>query len=236
MPRVIWVFAGHTSFCWFCHAAAQMCFFLPLSLQKCSVITKKAPFIRDFQYNDDVVVCIYIQWLNYCNDPKFLDRQVWANSVDPDQTIWSRSTLFVFLSASFGCDYSRFFWCLIFYECFEILLSYYLPCLHFCITIWAASWQNQQNDLCTQRRLRSAQSDQRLCCPHEETLADAQADLSLRWAHRSFCWFSYEVAHLPSTLLDPVGQSTMCLICNLTSMQWSRVRTPVWLNDFCWDW
>ena len=22
----------------------------------------------------------------YCNDPKFLDRQVWANSVDPDQT------------------------------------------------------------------------------------------------------------------------------------------------------
>ena len=24
MPRLIWVFAGHTSFCWFCHAAAQM--------------------------------------------------------------------------------------------------------------------------------------------------------------------------------------------------------------------
>ena len=22
----------------------------------------------------------------YCNDPKFSDRQVWANSVDPDQT------------------------------------------------------------------------------------------------------------------------------------------------------
>ena len=22
----------------------------------------------------------------YCNDPKFLDRQVWANSADPDQT------------------------------------------------------------------------------------------------------------------------------------------------------
>ena len=21
---------------------------------------------------------------NYCNDPKFLDRQVWANSVDPE--------------------------------------------------------------------------------------------------------------------------------------------------------
>ena len=34
--------------------------------------------------------------------------------------------------------------------------------------IWAASWQNQQNDVCAQWRLRSAwasiQSDQRLCC------------------------------------------------------------------------
>ena len=26
--------------------------------------------------------------------------------------------------------------------------------------------------------------------------ADAQADLSLRWAHRSFCWFCHEAAHL----------------------------------------
>ena len=41
-------------------------------------------------------------------------------------------------------------------------------------TIWAASWQNQQNDLCTQRKHRSAwssaQSDQSLRCPHEESL------------------------------------------------------------------
>ena len=38
--------------------------------------------------------------------------------------------------------------------------------------IWAAARQNQQNDLSAQLRLRSAwaQSDQRLCCPHEETL------------------------------------------------------------------
>ena len=26
--------------------------------------------------------------------------------------------------------------------------------------------------------------------------ADAQADLSLRWAQRSFCWFSHEAAHI----------------------------------------
>ena len=39
--------------------------------------------------------------------------------------------------------------------------------------IRAAAQQNQQNDLCIQRRLRSAwapaQSDQSLCYPHEET-------------------------------------------------------------------
>ena len=58
---------------------------------------------------------IYINNLNekikkdgeYRNDPKFLDRYVWANSADPDQTasrraIWSGSTLFAIPSASFG--------------------------------------------------------------------------------------------------------------------------------------
>ena len=40
--------------------------------------------------------------------------------------------------------------------------------------IWAATWQNQQNDLCAQRRLRSV-------------WASVQTDLSLRWAHMPFC-------------------------------------------------
>ena len=38
---------------------------------------------------------------------------------------------------------------------------------------WAASWQNQQSGMCAQRRLRSpwasAQFDQSLRCPHEES-------------------------------------------------------------------
>ena len=43
----------------------------------------------------------------YRNDPKFSDRYAWANSADLDQTeprgeIWSGSTLFAILSASFG--------------------------------------------------------------------------------------------------------------------------------------
>ena len=39
--------------------------------------------------------------------------------------------------------------------------------------MWTEAWQNQQNDLCTQQRLRSAwastQSDQSLRCLHEES-------------------------------------------------------------------
>ena len=38
---------------------------------------------------------------------------------------------------------------------------------------WATSWKNQQNDLCAQQKIgsawASAQSEQSLCCPHEET-------------------------------------------------------------------
>ena len=68
--------------------------------------------------------------------------------------------------------------------------------------IWVATWQNQQNDLCTQPRLRSAwasaQSHQSSPCTkwvaedpvflHVDSegwsyWADAQTDLSLCWAH-----------------------------------------------------
>ena len=40
----------------------------------------------------------------YCKDPKFLDRHVCANSVDPDQTAWS--ILSAIQNASFGHHYS----------------------------------------------------------------------------------------------------------------------------------
>ena len=75
---------------------------------------------------------------------------------------------------------------------------------------WAAAWQNQQNDMCTQQRLRSARASVQLsvsllCTQWEATvrtqsffmltaktlfrLVDAQADPSLCQVHRSFCWF-----------------------------------------------
>ena len=82
---------------------------------------------------------------------------------------------------------------------------------------WAATWQNQQNDLCTQRRLRSAwastQSDQSLHCPHEETLGPkltterSTANTLIRlggcpgWSEpllgaHLFCWFCHVAAHI----------------------------------------
>ena len=43
-----------------------------------------------------------------------------------------------------------------------------LECDHLSLIMWAASWQNKQNGMCAQQRLRSAwasaQSDQSLCC------------------------------------------------------------------------
>ena len=69
---------------------------------------------------------VHIFQTKYRNDPKFSDRQVWANSVDPDQTaprgaVWSGSTMFAILSALFGHStrhkikllgsFSKFFGC-----------------------------------------------------------------------------------------------------------------------------
>ena len=57
---------------------------------------------------DAVLFCKKFRfWVHedYCNVPKFSDRQVWwANSANPDQTApRSGSTLFAMPSASFGC-------------------------------------------------------------------------------------------------------------------------------------
>ena len=80
--------------------------------------------------------------------------------------------------------------------------------------IWAASWQNKQNGICAQRRLRSARSvwsesslstwrklgSSATHWAHSEdsdqTGRMPQADLSLRWAHTPFRWFCHEAAHI----------------------------------------
>ena len=93
---------------------------------------------------------------------------------------------------------------------------------------WAVAWQNQQNGMCAQQRLRSAwasaQSDQgctgwsefSLCAQwiakepsflHADSedwsdWADAQAHLSLCWAHKPFCWFYREAAQFTWREMD----------------------------------
>ena len=85
---------------------------------------------------------------------------------------------------------------------------------------WAASWQNQRNGMCAQRRLRAAwastQSDQSLRCPHEESWGpelptERTAKTLIRlggcpdWSEssvgpQSFCWFCHETAQIFSVL------------------------------------
>ena len=57
------------------------------------------------------------------------------------------------------------------------------------------TWQNQQNGMCVQRRLRSGWASE-----DWSDWADSQADLSLCWAHRSFCWFCHGAAHFMSVI------------------------------------
>ena len=64
---------------------------------------------------------------------------------------------------------------------------------------WARTWQNQQNDhpMWTESSL-SAWSSYLLSAQWRpwSDWADAQADLSLCCAHRSFCWFCHAADHL----------------------------------------
>ena len=87
-------------------------------------------------------------------------RSYWVNNVDPDgSTLFAQSCLSRYVDLLRCCD---LYWLLI------------MPFKNWSIFHWAAEQQNQQNYLCSQGRLRSAwasaQSDQSLPCPPEETL------------------------------------------------------------------
>ena len=95
---------------------------------------------------------------------------------------------------------------------------------------WATSWQNQHNDfapsedsdqlgihpvwsessLSAWRNIRSS-ANYWAHCEDWSDWADAQADLSLGWAHRSFCWFCHEALQL---FIAFVYSSNVCLCCS----------------------
>ena len=82
--------------------------------------------------------------------------------------------------------------------------------------------------LCAQRRLRSAWSECSLCTQwvakdpsflHVDRedwsdWADAQADLSLRWAHMPLCWFCHKAAHMLCVLIN------MTIVVTLLTFEW----------------
>ena len=59
--------------------------------------------------------------------------------------------------------------------------------------IWAAARQNQQNKTCL---IRPVWLIFFMWTDKTDRLGGSQADPSLRWAHRSVCWFCYVVAHI----------------------------------------
>ena len=93
---------------------------------------------------------------------------------------------------------------------------------------WATSWQNQQNGMCAQWRLKSAwvsaKSDQSLCCRHGESLGpslpiERTAMTLIRlgrcpgWSEsslgtQSFCWFCHKAAQMVLLLLAANGAYT----------------------------
>ena len=106
---------------------------------------------------------------------------------------------------------------------------------------WATAWQKQKN-LCPQWRLRSAWASDQISLirgfavhmkkhwvfiyplsAHQRlwsNWADAQADLSLHWAHMSFCWFCHVAAQIirDLSILRFFAYRLPC-----TAHQWSQI-------------
>ena len=126
-------------------------------------------------------------------------------------------------------------------------------------SIWASAWQNLQNGMCAQRRLRSvwasAQSDQSSLSAwrklgslatywaHNEdwsAWADAQADLSICWTHMPFCRFCHALTHIVSNISvyrqrSPDQTAWMHRMTCPTLTAWSTHRTlshSIVTNDF----
>ena len=82
------------------------------------------------------------------------------------------------------------------------------------MNIWATSWQNQLNDLCARpvwsefslsiwRNIWSSATHW-VHCEDWSDWADSQADLSLRWEQRPFCWFCHEVVQFSAPIIGDI--------------------------------
>ena len=124
--------------------------------------------------------------------------------------------------------------------------------------VWAATWQNQQNECAPSEdsyqpdhppslirvfavRMKKAwvlsyplSAQRRLW----SDWADAQADLSLRWAQMPFCWFCHEAAHLLYGKQCRTWPDCSSPSCIFTVFPWSDVSfksSLVWICNVCPD-
>ena len=107
--------------------------------------------------------------------------------------------------------------------------------------IWASAWQNLQNGMCAQRRLRStlASAQQSVFAVRMKKAwvfsyplsaqrrlwsdwTDAQADLSLRWAHMPFCRFCHALAHFTYVDLLLANIRGLCKLMH-TPLPWALI-------------
>ena len=199
--------------------------------------------------NDSLAQCFCCR-ITYRNGPKFLDRQVLANSVRP-WSDWSGSTLFAIPSTAFGpitlwkghlvenlgwlpqtFRLSEFLGVLRYHNDFEYSDTGWQnrlksgSTLPICLFFFRNYYMSRRATKATKWSVRPGKADQPGHLPSLIRVfairmkkpwilgyplsalrilwSDwlyAQADLSLRWAHRSFCLFCHEAVHYGTTTL-----------------------------------
>ena len=100
---------------------------------------------------------------------------------------------------------------------------------HACLS--RSTQQNQQKYLCAQGRPRNLGPLATYWVHSEDwsVLPDAQADLSLLWARKSFCWFCHDVAHFKDQGLlvrSSAIQVSRMRLMRLYIVNFLNIRTP----------
>ena len=61
---------------------------------------------------------------------------------------------------------------------------------------------------------------------------DAQADPSLRWAHRSFCWFCHEAAHIIICIYTLIALTRLAVLLATSFALWTKCLLATGLSVF----
>ena len=243
MPTLIWIFAGHIGhnfgsvllklivfYPWALSGMVDLCHFDESfgsgHWKTCLILYANNKRADHPVHTNSLISAFVICCLNCCIIPivsKSIISILWISSVTELASLsltWSKRPKTGFLMTWLISGISGLFSLFVVHvkSCFCLCICQHPPSVlanyySYIDQIWAGEQQNQQNDLCTQQRLRSAQSDQNLCCLHEGALGAwlplkrtlktqiwpawcPEFDLRFCWEHWSFCWFYHTLAHL----------------------------------------